>query len=151
MPVRAIDPKVEIRRYRDGDEESVVELWSTVFPNPAARNAPRLVIAQKVATQRALFFVAVSDGSVVGTAMGGYDGHRGWLYTVAVRPDLRRRGIGRALVQRVEASLVALGCPKLNLQIVTSNASVVAFYERLGYSVEERISMGKAFVHLEPR
>jgi ribosomal protein S18 acetylase RimI-like enzyme len=146
-----IDSKVEIRRYRDDDEESVVELWGAVFPNPAARNAPRLVIAQKVATQRDLFFVAVSDGSVVGTAMGGYDGHRGWLYTVAVRPDLRRRGIGRALVQCVEASLVALGCPKVNLQVVTLNASVVAFYERLGYVVEERISMGKAFVLFEPR
>lgn len=74
----------------------------------------------------------------------GYDGHRGWLYTVAVRPDVQRRGIGRALVQRAEESLAALGCPKVNLQVMTSNAAVVGFYERLGYGVEERISMGKS-------
>ena len=92
-----MDSELLIRPYRETDEESVVELWSEVFPNPAPRNAPRLVIAQKLQRQPDLFFVAVRQGSVVGTAMGGYDGHRGWLYTVAVRPGLQRRGIGRAL------------------------------------------------------
>jgi ribosomal protein S18 acetylase RimI-like enzyme len=138
-----VNSDIRIRLYREADEAPVVELWTGVFPNPAPRNEPHLVIAQKLATQRDLFFVADSDGSVVGTAMGGYDGHRGWLYTVAVHRDLRRRGIGRALVQHVEASLFALGCPKVNLQVMTLNAGVVGFYERLGYRVEERISMGK--------
>ena len=133
-----------IRLYRETDEESVAKLWSAVFPNPAPRNVPHSVIAQKLAMQQDLFFVADMDGSVVGTAMAGYDGHRGWLYTVAVRPDVQRRGIGRALVRRAEESLAALGCPKVNLQVMTSNAAVVVFYERLGYGVEERISMGKA-------
>ena len=137
--------EVLIRPYRETDEESVAQLWSSVFPNPAPRNVPRSVIAQKMAMQRDLFFVAEMDGSVVGTAMAGYDGHRGWLYTVAVLPELQRRGIGKALVQRAEESLAALGCPKVNLQVVTSNAAVVGFYERLGYVVEERISMGKSF------
>jgi len=136
---------VRIRLYCEADEPSVTELWGAVFPNPAPRNVPRLVIAQKLATQRELFFVADANGSVVGTAMGGYDGHRGWLYTVAVHPERQRRGIGRALVQRLEASLVALGCQKVNLQVLSSNAAVVGFYERLGYGVEERISMGKLF------
>lgn len=134
---------VHIRAYNEADEASVVELWSAVFANPAPRNAPRFVIETKLAAQRELFFVAVADGTVVGTAMGGYDGHRGWLYTVAVRPDAQRRGIGSALVRRVEAALAALGCPKVNLQVLTTNAAVVAFYERLGFAVEERISMGK--------
>jgi ribosomal protein S18 acetylase RimI-like enzyme len=140
-----MDSEVLIRPYRDSDEESVTQLWSAVFPNPAPRIVPRSVIAQKLAMQRDLFFVAEMDGSVVGTAMAGYDGHRGWLYTIAVRPDVQRRGIGRALVRRAEESLAALGCPKVNLQVVTSNAAVVGFYERLGYGVEERISMGKSF------
>jgi ribosomal protein S18 acetylase RimI-like enzyme len=134
---------VSIRTYEECDEASVVALWGAVFPSPEPRNVPRVVIAQKLARERELFLVAVVDGSVVGTAMGGYDGHRGWLYTVAVRPDLRRRGVGRALVQGVETSLTALGCPKVNLQVLASNYAVVAFYERLGYAVEERISMGK--------
>jgi ribosomal protein S18 acetylase RimI-like enzyme len=138
-----VGPSVRIRAYRETDEGSVAALWSAVFPNPAPRNVPAVVIAAKLATQRDLFFVAELDGSIVGTAMGGYDGHRGWLYTVAVRPDVQRRGIGRALVQHVESALLALGCCKINLQVLTSNAAVVAFYARLGYVVEERISMGK--------
>jgi ribosomal protein S18 acetylase RimI-like enzyme len=133
----------QIRPYREADEQGVVALWTIVFPDPAPRNFPRYVIETKLTTQRDLFFVAAVGGTVVGTAMGGYDGHRGWLYTVAVHPAHRRRGIGRALVERVEAAVIALGCPKLNLQVLVSNASVVAFYESLGYAVEERISMGK--------
>src|SRR5262249_47181799 len=104
-----MQPDVQIRPSRETDDNAVVTLWGVVFPDPAPRNAPRFVIASKLAVQRELFFVAIVDESVVGTAMGGYDGHRGWLYTVAVRPDLQRRGIGRTLVQHVEAALGALG------------------------------------------
>ena len=114
MIIREASSEVLIRSYRETDAESVAQLWSAVFPNPAPRNVPRSVIAQKLAIQRGLFFVAEKEGSVVRTAMAGYDGHRGWLYTVAVRPDVLRRGIGRALVQRAEESLAALGYPKVN-------------------------------------
>jgi RimJ/RimL family protein N-acetyltransferase len=134
---------VQIRPYEVCDEEGVVALWSAVFPNPAPRNEPLRVIASKLALQRDLFFVATLDAAVVGTAMGGYDGHRGWVYTVAVRPDVQRQGIGRALLRHVEVALARLGCPKMNLQALGSNAAVVPFYEGLGYSVEDRISMGK--------
>jgi ribosomal protein S18 acetylase RimI-like enzyme len=75
--------------------------------------------------------------------MGGYDGHRGWIYTLAVSPAKRRRGIGSALMERVERELIMLGCPKINLQLLASNSATVAFYQTLGYAVEERISMGK--------
>ena len=134
---------MKLRLYREADEEAVVGLWNTVFPDPTEWNAPRFIAAKKLATQRDLFFVAVAVGTVVGTAMGGLDGHQGRLYAVAVRPDSRRRRIGSGLVRRVEAALVSLGCPKLNLQLHPSNAHVVAFYERLGYSIEGGGSMGK--------
>jgi ribosomal protein S18 acetylase RimI-like enzyme len=137
---------VEIRVYRESDEKAVVALWTDVFKKTEPRNEPHFVIAKKLATQPELFFVALDDGSVVGTAMGGFDGHRGWIYTVAVRPDLRRLGIGTALVRRVESALAALGCPKVNLQVLGSNVAVVAFYERLGFAVGDRVSMGKSLV-----
>ena len=75
--------------------------------------------------------------------MAGFDGHRGWIYYLAVDPDFRRRGIGTTLMHQVERALRERGCPKLNLQIRTSNQAVQAFYEQLGYDVEERISMAK--------
>jgi ribosomal protein S18 acetylase RimI-like enzyme len=133
----------EVRVYRESDENAVVALWNVVFPNPEPWNEPRFALAKKLATRDHLLLVALVGEAVVGTAMGGFDGHRGWLYTVAVRPDLRRRGIGSALVRTVESALAALGCPKLNLQVRSSNAEVITFYKRLGYAVEERVSMGK--------
>ncbi len=87
--------------------------------------------------------VAVEDGKIVGTVMGGYDGHRGWIYSLAVDHRERHRGIGSALIDYIEQALKALGCLKVNLQVVASNSGVVEFYEKLGFSVEDRISMGK--------
>ncbi len=89
--------------------------------------------------------MATDAGHLVGTIMAGYDGHRGWLYAAAVRAASRRRGIGTALVREAEIRLRGLGCAKVNLQVRRTNAAVVGFYERLGYSIEERVSMGKRF------
>jgi ribosomal protein S18 acetylase RimI-like enzyme len=134
---------MHIRLYQDADEPAVIALWNEVLPPNAPHNDPATAIRKKLAVERDLFFVAVVAGAVVGTVMGGYDGHRGWVYSVAVSPQQRRRGIGRALIERLEASLVERGCLKVNLQVRTTNAAVVAFYEKLGFRVEELISMGK--------
>ena len=75
--------------------------------------------------------------------MAGYDGHRGWIYSVAVAPSYLRRGIGARLVSFAEKALTAKGCVKINLQIMEGNESVAAFYSSLGFSVEKRVSMGK--------
>jgi ribosomal protein S18 acetylase RimI-like enzyme len=104
---------------------------------------PEEDIRRKLFVQRELFLVAMRGSELVGTAMGGYDGHRGWVYYVVVSPEHRRQGIGKLLMRRVEESLAEMGCPKLNLQVRTSNAQAVSFYQHLGYEVEERISMGK--------
>jgi ribosomal protein S18 acetylase RimI-like enzyme len=134
---------MKIRTFREADSTAVAALWATVFPDDPPHNAPDIVIPKKLAVQPELFFVAEDDGQIAGTIMAGYDGHRGWLYTVAVDPKLRRRGLGTALVRHAERALQALGCPKVNLQVRASNAEVVAFYQAVGYSVEERISMSK--------
>ena len=122
---------------------AVIALWETVFGYETAHNTPSLAIDKKLAVADELFFVALRDEGVIGTVMGGYDGHRGWLYSVAVHPAHRREGLGAKLVRHAENALIARGCMKINLQIVSANASVAAFYEALGYSIEPRISMGK--------
>jgi ribosomal protein S18 acetylase RimI-like enzyme len=134
---------MHIRPYADADEQAVIALWREVLPDAAPHNDPATAIRTKLAAERDLFFVATVDGAVVGTVMGGYDGHRGWVYSVAVKPQHRRRGIGAALLRRLEEALVRRGCLKVNLQVRASNAGVIVFYERLGYAVEERVSMGK--------
>ncbi len=134
---------VRVRPFEETDEPSVVALWNMVLPDSAPHNDPVKVIRNKRAVEEDLFFVAERDGDVVGTVLGGYDGHRGWIYAVAVHPDHQRKGIGTALLRCMEEALTKRGCLKVNLQIRASNAAVIAFYAALGYEVEERISMGK--------
>jgi ribosomal protein S18 acetylase RimI-like enzyme len=121
----------------------VVALWQEVFGYEAAHNKPELVIDRKVVFGDELFFVATEGQSVVGTVMAGYDGHRGWIYSVAVLPSRRRRGVGSQLIRCAESTLAKRGCTKVNLQIMEGNESVSAFYASLGFSVEKRVSMGK--------
>ncbi len=123
--------------------DRVIALWEAVFGYETAHNSPHLVIDKKVAIDDGLFFVAVAGVEVVGTIMAGYDGHRGWIYAVAVHPDCRHRGIGSGLVSHAESILSEKGCMKINLQIMQGNETVAAFYASLGYSEEQRVSMGK--------
>ncbi|HWG46622.1 MAG TPA: GNAT family acetyltransferase [Gemmataceae bacterium] len=134
---------MQIRPYQESDEQTVIALWNESLSDPAPHNHPATAIRKKLAVERDLFLVAEVSGAVVGTVMGGYDGHRGWVYSVAVKPQFREQGIGSALIRCLEATLFDLGCLKINLQVRSSNAGVIAFYEKLGYGVEERVSMGK--------
>jgi ribosomal protein S18 acetylase RimI-like enzyme len=138
-----------IRTFRKSDTPAVTELWLEVFPDNPRHSTPAINIAKKLSLQRELFFVAEDEGQIAGTIMAGYDGHRGWLYTLAVNPRLRRKGIGAALVRHAESALREMGCAKINLQVRTRNAGVVAFYQKLGYAVEEIISMGKRIMEIE--
>jgi ribosomal protein S18 acetylase RimI-like enzyme len=135
---------LEVRPYRESDEADVVALWDQVFPDARPWNRPQEYIRRKLAVQRELFLVGVHGGRVVATVLAGYDGVRGWIYPLAVTPEHRRHGFGRAMMAGAEAGLARIGCPKINLQIYRTNAGVVRFYERLGYTIEDRLSMGRA-------
>jgi ribosomal protein S18 acetylase RimI-like enzyme len=134
---------INIRTYRNDDLQAVRVLWEEVFPSDPPWNAAAVAIPEKTAFQPELLLVAEDGGQLVGTAMAGYDGHRGWLYSLAVKPAGRRSGVGRMLVAEAERRLATLGCRKINLQVRSTNEAVIGFYRRLGYEVEERVSMGK--------
>jgi ribosomal protein S18 acetylase RimI-like enzyme len=143
--------KVTIAPYLDAAHRgAVIELWETVFGYEAAHNKPSLVIDKKIRANDQLFFVALDASTVVGTIMAGYDGHRGWIYSVAVAPSHRRQGIGTRLVAFATKTLAAQGCVKINLQIMEGNESVAEFYSSLGFSVEKRVSMGKRIIENIP-
>jgi ribosomal protein S18 acetylase RimI-like enzyme len=136
---------VQILTYTDHYFDGVDALWHEAFPSDQPRNEAKVVIPSKLAFQPDLLLVGVENDCVVGSVMAGYDGHRGWINRIAVLKSHRSRGVGRALVREAEARLQAIGCTKINLQVVTSNAAATEFYRRLGYSIEERISMSKKF------
>ena len=132
---------MDVRAYRDDDEHAVVALWDTCFPDRRTWNQPREIIRRKRAVQPDLLLVGTLGARVVATVVVGWDGHRGWLYHLAVASDCRRRGFGVQMVREAESRLRALGCPKVNLQIHAANREVVAFYARGGNANE----------HLDPR
>ena len=131
-----------IRVYCEADEAAVIELWrecGLVVP----WNDPKDDIAQKVRTQPELFLVGLLDGRVVASVMAGYEGHRGWINYLGVSPELQGKGLGRKMMDAAEEELRKLGCPKINLQVRRSNRAVLAFYEHLGFSKDDVVSLGK--------
>ena len=137
---------MQIRPFNSDDEQAVVALWrrcDLVRP----WNDPHLDIQRKLRVRPELFLVGVLDGQIIASVMAGYEGHRGWLNYLAVAPELQRRGYARAIVAEAERLLREAGCPKINLQIRTSNDGVIEFYRRLGYRVDDVVSMGKRLEH----
>jgi ribosomal protein S18 acetylase RimI-like enzyme len=128
----------------------VVALWESVFGYKTPHNRPELSIDRKVELEDSLFWVAVAGEQVVGTTMAGYDGHRGWIYSVAVDAAWRNRGIGTRLVRDAEQALTAKKCVKINLIILAGNEAVTGFYASLGYTVEPRVNMGKLILENIP-
>lgn len=147
MSTAVVSDDIAIRPFARADTDAALAVWRDAFPSYSDASTPhrdpRRAIELKLATQPELFFVATAGGRVVGTVMAGYDGHRGWLYSLAVERGARRLGIGRALLAHAEAALAERGCPKVNLQVLPGNDDACRFYEALGYREEARISFGK--------
>jgi ribosomal protein S18 acetylase RimI-like enzyme len=134
--------KLEIRPFRKEDANVVTQLWRDCGLVTVA-NDPHQDMQRKVAFQPELFFVGFIDGRIVATVMAGYEGHRGWINYLAVAPDLQGGGIGRQMMLEAESRLHVLGCPKINLLVRRSNTGVTEFYQKLGFSEEDAICLGK--------
>jgi ribosomal protein S18 acetylase RimI-like enzyme len=132
-----------IRQFSPSDTEAVITLWkecNLVVPWNDSHEDIRI----KCDYQPELFLVAEDvNGSVVGSVMAGYDGHRGWINYLAVSPDKREKSIGTQLMSAAEEKLKSLGCPKINLQIRSSNTGVINFYEKIGYKQDDVVCYGK--------
>jgi ribosomal protein S18 acetylase RimI-like enzyme len=133
---------ITIRSFVESDQDDIIGIWKAcglVVP----WNDPASDIKRKLAFQKDLFLIATVYGVLAGTVMSGYEGHRGWINYLAVAPDYRRKGLGRMLMDEAEKRLLALGCPKINLQVRSTNQQVIDFYKKLGFSIDDVISMGK--------
>ena len=133
---------MQIRTYRDGDGDRLRTFWLTcgIKIRPGDDDAS---LARFAAHNPGLLLLAEEDAHLVGSALAGWDGRRGWLYHVAVHRDERRRGIGRTLVIEIEARLRDLGCPKLNLIVWDDNSWAMQFWEALGYRREKTVEYAK--------
>ncbi|HJU18810.1 MAG TPA: GNAT family acetyltransferase [Stellaceae bacterium] len=125
----------EIRPYREADLDAVVALWRECgLTRPW--NPPAADIAFVRASGHGELLIAADGERLFGTVMVGHDGHRGWVYYMAVDPTRQRQGLGTRLLRAAEAWAAARGVRKLELMIRETNEAVAAFYARCGYRSE---------------
>lgn len=134
-----------IRPFTSADTAAVVQLWE-VCGLTRPWNDPRKDIERKLSEQPELFLVGDTDGQVTATAMVGFDGHRGWLYYLAVAPEHRGAGLGSQLIATAEELLIARGCPKLNLQVRGGNTRLIEYYKTLGFEEDHAVGLGKRLI-----
>ncbi len=125
-------PPVAVREYRTGDGEPLRRLWEEAgFRSLGDDDASLRTFAQR---NPGLLLVATRGGAVVGSALGGWDGRRGWIYHVATAPGERRAGLATRLVRQIENRLRSLGCQKVNVIVRDENEAGAGFWEAAGYA-----------------
>lgn len=126
---------VSLREFRyPHDYHALIELWSGMEKgvHVGRSDAPE-EIEKKTLRDPDLFLVAESDGQIVGSVIGGYDGRRGLIYHLAVAREFRRHGVGSQLLDEVEARLRGKGCLKCYLMVTPDNSEAERFYEKRGW------------------
>ncbi len=125
------------------DAPAVVALWEAcALTRPW--NDPHADFARALAGAASCVLVARgTGGAIIGSAMTGYDGHRGWIYYLAVDPGHRRAGLGRALMAAAENWLSARDCPKLQLMVRADNQAALGFYAALGLEQQPVVTLGR--------
>ena len=137
-----MDTVMEIRQFEIADEKAVIELWRKCdLLRPW--NDPHADIARKLTVNPELFLIGTVNNKIVASAMGGYEGHRGWVNYLAVHPAHQRKSYARRMMQEIENRLLAMGCPKINLQVRSGNKSALEFYSRIGFKNDDCVSLGK--------
>lgn len=128
------------RPMHDHESCAIIALW-TACDLIRPWNPPEADIALAQGNPNAEIFVAALDGNIIATFMVGHDGHRAWVYYLAVHPEHRREGWGRKAMAAAEKWGRAHNMPKMHLMVRQTNAATVAFYEQLGYDDAETVVM----------
>ena len=136
---------MRIRPYQPADRSEVLDLWRACGL-VVHSNDPVIDLERKITVDPEGILVGTVGERIVGTVMLGYEGHRGWINYLAVAERFRHQGLGRRMMEVAEERLAARGCPKINLQVRESNHEATAFYERIDYRCEARVSFGKRIV-----
>ena len=135
---------IRIREAVIGDQDQVISIWKSCdLVKP--QNDPVTDFQLALNTKDSTILILESEQEMLGAVVVGFDGHRGWYYYLGISPQNQNSGNGRALVEAAENWLISRGAPKAMLMVRNSNAHVIGFYEKLGYSVEDTSVLGKRF------
>ena len=137
--------EINYRLFTKEDSEAVIDLWrrcELIVP----WNAPEKDILRKLSVNDDLFILAEEKRGIIASAMGGYDGHRGYIYYLAVLPEFQKKGVGSEILKKIETKLLNNGCPKINLFVRNTNLKVQAFYKKNKYKIQESQVYGKRLI-----
>jgi hypothetical protein len=139
---RIASEAVTVEAIEDGDIAEVIALWQRCgLTRPWNDPAADIALARR--DNNATVLLGRNGTALVASVLVGHDGHRGWVYYVAVDPNHRSRGYGRAIMKAAEDWLRARGIEKLQLMVRGDNAEVHAFYQSIGYYDQERVVFAK--------
>ena len=137
--------KATFRKFKKSDTEEVIKLWKKcklIVP----WNDPFKDINRKLSIKDNLFIIGEMNKHIIASAMAGYDGHRGYIYYLAVLPEYQKKGIGSSLLSIIEKKLLKVGCPKINLFVRNTNIRVKAFYRINNYEIQDSQIYGKRLI-----
>ena len=137
--------EINYRLFTKEDKEAVIDLWrrcELIVP----WNAPEKDILRKLSVKDDLFILAEDKGKIIASAMGGYDGHRGYIYYLAALPEFQKKGVDSEILKIIETKFLNKGCPKINLFVRNTNIRVQAFYKKNKYKIQESQIYGKRLI-----
>lgn len=138
-----------IRTFRPDDQSELIELWrecGLIVP----WNNPVTDIERKLSASPELFFVGLLEHELIASCMAGYDGHRGWIYFLAVKTARQQKGFASKMVAHAESELKRLGCPKVELMVRKTNQEIISFYQHIGYDTDPVTVLSKRLIEDEP-
>lgn len=134
-----------MRVAAEQDRDAIIALWRACdLTRPW--NDPAKDFDRALSGENATILVSEQDNAIFGSVMVGEDGHRGWVYYLAVAPNAQRNGLGRKLMQAAEDWISARNIPKSQLMVRTDNEAALGFYEALGYEVQAVATLGKRLI-----
>jgi len=137
--------KYNITIFEDKHRTQVIDLWEKCNLIKSW-NDPNKDIDRKLKVNDSLFLIVEFNKVIIGSAMIGYDGHRGSLYYLAVDPKHQGKGVGKMLMKEIEKRLIEVGCPKINVFIRNSNIEVKEFYQSIDYEEQNCLVYGKRLI-----
>ena len=133
---------MQIAAATESDIDGVIALWKACgLTRPW--NDPAADYRLAMANETSAILLAHMEGQLVASVLTGFDGHRGWVYYLAVAPDFRKQGLGRKMMEAVEAWLRERNAPKIQLMVRDDNEAAIGFYQALGYDVQPVVTIGR--------
>jgi ribosomal protein S18 acetylase RimI-like enzyme len=137
--------KYNISVFKDKYRSQVIDLWEQCNLIKYW-NDPNKDINRKLKVNDSLFLIVEFNKIIIGSAMAGYDGHRGSVYYLSISPKYQNKGVGKILMKEIEKRLIAVGCPKINIFIRNSNIKVKEFYQSIDYEEQNSLIYGKRLI-----